>query len=60
MSLVVVMLYDFQDRKFLPRQYSRAKEFINEVRDVETYLLRYSMDRKLYVQNSYIITHSFF
>lgn len=40
MSLVVVMLYDFQDRKFLPRQYSRAKEFINEVRDVETYLLR--------------------
>lgn len=40
MSLVVVMLYDFQDRKFLPRERQGKAEIIQEVRDVENYLLR--------------------
>ncbi|CAJ1058511.1 putative methyltransferase NSUN7 [Xyrichtys novacula] len=40
MSLVAVMLYDFQDRKFLPRECQRREERIQEVREVETYLLR--------------------
>lgn len=40
MSLVVVMLYDFQDRKFLPRERQDKGEIIQEVRDVENYLLR--------------------
>nr|XP_015201466.1 PREDICTED: putative methyltransferase NSUN7 [Lepisosteus oculatus]XP_015201467.1 PREDICTED: putative methyltransferase NSUN7 [Lepisosteus oculatus] len=39
-SLVVVMLYDFQDRKFLPRACPEEEE-IEEVRDVEKCLLRY-------------------
>ncbi|KAM7389730.1 hypothetical protein PAMP_023690 [Pampus punctatissimus] len=38
MSLVAVMLYDFQDRKFLPREH-QGEEFIQEVRNVENYLL---------------------
>uniref|UniRef100_A0A672YMZ7 NOP2/Sun RNA methyltransferase family member 7 n=1 Tax=Sphaeramia orbicularis TaxID=375764 RepID=A0A672YMZ7_9TELE len=41
MSLVAVMLYDFQDRKFLPREHKGEEEFIKEVRDVENYLLRF-------------------
>ncbi|TMS17702.1 Putative methyltransferase NSUN7 [Larimichthys crocea] len=41
MSLVAVMLYDFQARKFLPRKSRGNKEIIQEVRDVENYLLRF-------------------
>ncbi|XP_035524639.1 putative methyltransferase NSUN7 isoform X1 [Morone saxatilis] len=41
MSLVGVMLYDFQDRKFLPRERQGDEEIIREVRDVENYLLRF-------------------
>ncbi|XP_041800623.1 putative methyltransferase NSUN7 [Chelmon rostratus] len=41
MSLVAVMLYDFQDRKFLPWQRQGEDEIIQEVRDVESYLLRF-------------------
>ncbi|XP_041653838.1 putative methyltransferase NSUN7 [Cheilinus undulatus] len=40
MSLVAVMLYDFQDRKFLPRKSHQKEEIIQEVRDVESCLLR--------------------
>ncbi|XP_017282589.1 putative methyltransferase NSUN7 [Kryptolebias marmoratus] len=40
MSLLAVMLYDFQDRKFLPRQRQGKEEVIQEVRDVENFLLR--------------------
>ncbi|XP_019934940.2 putative methyltransferase NSUN7 isoform X1 [Paralichthys olivaceus] len=40
MGLVAVMLYDFQDRKFLPREQQREEEVLQEVRDVENYLLR--------------------
>lgn len=40
MALVAVMLYDFQDRKFLPRERQGEEESIQEVRDVENYLLR--------------------
>ena len=40
MSLVAVMLYDFQDRKFLPREHQGYEEFVQEVRDVEICLLR--------------------
>ncbi|KAM4621853.1 putative methyltransferase NSUN7 [Polymixia lowei] len=40
MSLVAVMLHDFQDRKFLPRE-RRGEEFIQEVRDVEDCLHRF-------------------
>uniref|UniRef100_A0A3Q3E1Y1 NOP2/Sun RNA methyltransferase family member 7 n=1 Tax=Labrus bergylta TaxID=56723 RepID=A0A3Q3E1Y1_9LABR len=40
MSLVAVMLYDFQDRKFLPRERCGKEELIREVRDVENYLRR--------------------
>ncbi|KAF3838292.1 hypothetical protein F7725_010060, partial [Dissostichus mawsoni] len=39
MCLVAVMLYDFQDRKFLPRERQRDGEIEQEVRDVEKYLL---------------------
>ncbi|XP_057705652.1 putative methyltransferase NSUN7 [Corythoichthys intestinalis] len=39
MSLFAVMLYDFQDRKFIPQDYIR-EDFIQEVRDVENYLIR--------------------
>ena len=39
MSLVAVMLYDFQDRKFLPREH-RGEELIQEVLDVEDCLHR--------------------
>lgn len=41
MSLVAVMLCDFQDKKFLPREHQRGEEIIQEVRDVENYLLRF-------------------
>ncbi|XP_044060732.1 putative methyltransferase NSUN7 isoform X2 [Siniperca chuatsi] len=41
MSLVAVTLYDFQDRKFLPREHQGEEEVIQEVRDVENYLLRF-------------------
>ncbi|XP_074530609.1 putative methyltransferase NSUN7 [Halichoeres trimaculatus] len=40
MSLVAIMLYDFQDRKFLPREYRAKDEIIQEVRDVESYLFK--------------------
>ncbi|XP_018554990.1 putative methyltransferase NSUN7 [Lates calcarifer] len=40
MSLVAVMLHDFQDRKFLPRE-RQGDEIIQEVRDVENYLLKF-------------------
>ncbi|XP_062250328.1 putative methyltransferase NSUN7 isoform X2 [Platichthys flesus] len=40
MGLVAVMLFDFQDRKFLPRERQREDEVIQEVREVENYLLR--------------------
>ncbi|KAM9849752.1 putative methyltransferase NSUN7 [Aulostomus maculatus] len=41
MSLVAVMLYDFQDRKFLPRESQGEEEIIQEVRDVEKWLVRF-------------------
>ncbi|XP_029297302.1 LOW QUALITY PROTEIN: putative methyltransferase NSUN7 [Cottoperca gobio] len=41
MGLVAVMLYDFQDRKFLPRERQQGDEIEQEVRDVENYLLRF-------------------
>ncbi|KAM9375999.1 putative methyltransferase NSUN7 [Pholidichthys leucotaenia] len=41
MGLVAVMLYDFQDRRFVPRENKREDEIIQEVRDVENYLLRF-------------------
>ncbi|KAJ8015379.1 hypothetical protein DPEC_G00025520 [Dallia pectoralis] len=40
MSLVAVMLYDFQDRKFLPREH-QGEELVQEVREVENCLLRF-------------------
>ncbi|KAM6923465.1 putative methyltransferase NSUN7 [Xenentodon cancila] len=40
MSLVAVMLFDFQDRKFLPRKSQGEEEIVQEVRAVEKYLLR--------------------
>ncbi|XP_076020998.1 putative methyltransferase NSUN7 [Genypterus blacodes] len=39
MSLVAVMLYDFQDRKFLPRGRRWEQEVVQEVRQVESWLL---------------------
>ncbi|XP_028272400.1 putative methyltransferase NSUN7 [Parambassis ranga] len=42
MSLVAVMLFDFLDRKFLPRKcHVEEEEIIQEVRDVEKYLIRF-------------------
>ncbi|XP_030595490.1 putative methyltransferase NSUN7 [Archocentrus centrarchus] len=41
MSLAAVMLYDFQDRKFLPRECKLEEEIVQEVRDLEDYLLRF-------------------
>uniref|UniRef100_A0A3Q1GQF3 NOP2/Sun RNA methyltransferase family member 7 n=1 Tax=Acanthochromis polyacanthus TaxID=80966 RepID=A0A3Q1GQF3_9TELE len=41
MSLVAVMLCDFQDRKFLPWECQWEEEIIQEVRDVEKYLFRF-------------------
>uniref|UniRef100_A0A3Q3VNX7 NOL1/NOP2/NSUN 5/7 ferredoxin-like domain-containing protein n=1 Tax=Mola mola TaxID=94237 RepID=A0A3Q3VNX7_MOLML len=41
MSLVAVLLFDFQDRKFLPRKRKAIREVIQEVRDVENCLLRH-------------------
>ncbi|XP_069487864.1 putative methyltransferase NSUN7 isoform X2 [Ambystoma mexicanum] len=43
--LLVVMLYDFQDRKFQPRLVPDTDEFIAEVREIENYL--YSFKTKL-------------
>ncbi|CAG5990997.1 unnamed protein product [Menidia menidia] len=40
MSLVAVLLFDFQDRKFLLRQRHKEEEIIQEVRDMENFLLR--------------------
>ncbi|CAB1337142.1 unnamed protein product, partial [Coregonus sp. 'balchen'] len=40
MSLVAVMLYDFQDRKFLPRE-CQGEELVQEVREVENCLLSF-------------------
>ncbi|MEE6462177.1 hypothetical protein FKM82_001518 [Ascaphus truei] len=44
-SLIVVMLYDFQDRKFQPRSISNSEVIIEEVREVENVL--YSFKTKL-------------
>ncbi|XP_075959897.1 putative methyltransferase NSUN7 [Anarhichas minor] len=41
MSLFAVMLYDFQDRKFLPRERHGEEEIVQEVKDVESYFLRF-------------------
>ncbi|XP_037531522.1 putative methyltransferase NSUN7 [Nematolebias whitei] len=41
MSLVAVMLFDFQDRKFLPRKRQGKEEVIQEVRDAENFLIRF-------------------
>lgn len=41
MSLLAVMLYDFQDRKFHIRELQGDQELIHEVRDVEDFLIRY-------------------
>uniref|UniRef100_A0A665TA14 NOL1/NOP2/NSUN 5/7 ferredoxin-like domain-containing protein n=1 Tax=Echeneis naucrates TaxID=173247 RepID=A0A665TA14_ECHNA len=41
MGLVAVMLYDFQDRKFLPREHIGEGEIIQDVRDVENLLFRF-------------------
>nr|XP_046261314.1 putative methyltransferase NSUN7 isoform X2 [Scatophagus argus] len=41
MSLVAVMLYDFQDRKFLPWEHLGKEEIIEEVEEVENYLLKF-------------------
>lgn len=41
MNLLAVMLYDFQDRKFNPRELQGQQEVIHEVRDMEEFLLRY-------------------
>ncbi|XP_071313523.1 putative methyltransferase NSUN7 isoform X2 [Trachinotus anak] len=41
MGLVAVILYDFQDRKFLPRESLGEEEIIQEVRDVESCLFRF-------------------
>ncbi|GLD67320.1 putative methyltransferase NSUN7 [Lates japonicus] len=40
MSLVAVILHDFEDRMFLPRE-RQGDEIIQEVRDVENYLLKF-------------------
>lgn len=40
-SLVVVMLYDFQDRNFQPRYISNNDEVIEDVREVENFLYSY-------------------
>lgn len=42
MSLLAVMLYDFQDRKFHIRELQGDQELIHEVRDVEDFLVRYA------------------
>ncbi|XP_069780922.1 putative methyltransferase NSUN7 isoform X8 [Narcine bancroftii] len=40
-SLVVIMLYDYQNRKFQPRSISEAEALIPEVREVEKSLLNF-------------------
>lgn len=46
MSLLAVMLYDFQDRKFNTRELQDRQEVIHEVRDMEEFLLRYRGKKK--------------
>ncbi|NXG48609.1 NSUN7 methyltransferase, partial [Psilopogon haemacephalus] len=46
-SLLVVMLYDLQDRKFEPRKVVDEEEPVAEVREVEHYLHRYTFKTKL-------------
>lgn len=46
MNLLAVMLYDFQDRKFNPRELQGQQEVIHEVRDMEEFLLRYRGEKK--------------
>lgn len=41
MSLLAVMLYDFQDRMFHTRELQGDQELVHEVRDVEDFLIRY-------------------
>lgn len=41
MSLLAVMLFDFQDRKFSTRGLQGQEEVIDEVRDMEEFLHRY-------------------
>lgn len=45
-SLVVVILYDLQDRKFEPRYNTDDEEPIAEVQEVENYLYRYNISQK--------------
>nr|XP_043896001.1 putative methyltransferase NSUN7 isoform X1 [Solea senegalensis] len=40
MGLVAILLYDLQDRKFLPREPHEEEDIVQEVRDIENYLLR--------------------
>lgn len=40
MSLIAVTLYDFQDRKFLPRKCQGEDEIVQGVKDVESYFLK--------------------
>lgn len=40
MSLLAVMLFDFQDRKFSTRELQDQEEVIDEVRDMEEFLHR--------------------
>ncbi|XP_030047188.1 putative methyltransferase NSUN7 [Microcaecilia unicolor] len=40
-SLMIVILYDYQDRKFQPRILSNKEELIPEVQEIEHYLFRY-------------------
>lgn len=41
MSLLAVMLFDFQDRKFSTRELQGQEEVIDDVRDMEEFLHRY-------------------
>lgn len=41
MSLLAVLLFDFQDRKFNTRELQGQQEVIHEVREMEEFLLRY-------------------
>ncbi|XP_068182566.1 putative methyltransferase NSUN7 [Antennarius striatus] len=40
-SLAAVMLYELQDRQFIPWEHGSEEEIIQEVRDVENHLLRF-------------------
>ncbi|KAK2904128.1 putative methyltransferase NSUN7 [Channa argus] len=41
MGLVAILLYDFQDRKFLPWEHKGEENIIQEVREVKNILLRF-------------------